>query len=147
MRRCWELITAACRICTALSGHYTSDVAVERQSEDVFEMQLLFIKCYIYDRALSANMNQPSCSAEIELDPSILRTERPSHAMLTIMLQLAGVQDVIVRTTRTWASTRQIKVLEIDKIRGLRQQMRQIRHRIEEVCAPGRLNSFKARSS
>ncbi|KKK26011.1 hypothetical protein AOCH_000446, partial [Aspergillus ochraceoroseus] len=89
MQRCWQLNTIACRVCALLSGPSNTDLQHHLSKQDIFYMRINMMKCFVFDRALSANVNQPASLANIDLDISLLKTEQPDHAMLLTMVEIA----------------------------------------------------------
>lgn len=102
--------------------------------------RLVFLKCYIFDKSLSANMYQPSCLVDMRLDTSRLDVTTPSHAMLFVLLELSKVQEVMVReTTAMLASSRQAgmsveNLPSHEKLRACQGRMNQIFAQTQEVC-------------
>ncbi|CAI6097225.1 unnamed protein product [Clonostachys chloroleuca] len=55
--------------------------------------------------ALSANMYQSACVAPMDIDRTVLDTEKPADTMLYALLSFAQVQEVIVWETWKCAAT------------------------------------------
>ncbi|KAK6371599.1 hypothetical protein LTS17_008850 [Exophiala oligosperma] len=141
MRRCWRLNTNACRICSSLGGRTLSELNTIASPEEAMNTRLVFLKCYIFDKSLSANMYQPSCLVDMRLDTSRLDVTTPSHAMLFILLELSKVQEVMVReTTAMLASSRQAgtsmeNLPGHEKLRACQGRMNQIFAQTQEFRA------------
>ncbi|EXJ66479.1 uncharacterized protein A1O5_10631 [Cladophialophora psammophila CBS 110553] len=132
MRRGWQLNTVACRVYAAVS----------RSSDGVLghdpELPLVMIKCFIFDKALSANMYQPACLPSVELDSSILNpSQKPSHAILFILLEYAKVQEIIIFETRI---ARDEKLIRPENLLQAQNRMREIR--LEAQQRRSRMVSF-----
>lgn len=143
MRRCWRLNTTACRVCSSLGGRSLSELNTHASAEEAVNTRLVFLKCYIFDKSLSANMYQPSCLANMRLENSKLQLTRPSHAMLFILFELSKVQEVIVRETAAIQSPikpshRTVENLSgNENLKGCQTRMKQIFAQTQEVrCYP-----------
>ncbi|KEF63716.1 uncharacterized protein A1O9_01694 [Exophiala aquamarina CBS 119918] len=142
MRRCWRLNTNACRICASLGGRALSELNTSGSFEEAMNTRLVFLKCYIFDKSLSANMYQPSCSAHMRLDSSKLDLSQPSHAMLFILLELSRVQEIIVRETSAIKSPSQPARLGMENLTS-NEELRACQGRMHRIFA--KTQEFRAK--
>ncbi|KAJ5361869.1 hypothetical protein N7541_002713 [Penicillium brevicompactum] len=102
MRRCWRLNWAACGVGALL------DEAWFRQStlpaEELVQIRIALMKCYIHDRALSIDFSQPSSLMDLPLDTKLLDLEKPCDAMLLTMVDIAKVTDALFREARAYST-------------------------------------------
>ncbi|PTU19543.1 hypothetical protein P175DRAFT_0550006 [Aspergillus ochraceoroseus IBT 24754] len=132
MQRCWQLNTIACRVCALLSGPSNTDLQHHLSKQDIFYMRINMMKCFVFDRALSANVNQPASLANIDLDISLLKTEQPDHAMLLTMVEIAQIQDSIIRETTVMNHSGQAEEINTGKIRSQASRLRQVMRKAEK---------------
>lgn len=142
---CWKLIQDACRVRGALLAEHLPKSWSEFSSEEYCNIQLIFMKCYVFDVALSASLYQaPTRFKVLDLDLSILDPETPSHAMLIILLRCTDVHEATIRYTRAYNSSGQLNDLGPDRLRSLKGQMDKIKMNMAEIRSqpPHSDNSF-----
>ncbi|PTU21453.1 hypothetical protein P175DRAFT_0522736 [Aspergillus ochraceoroseus IBT 24754] len=145
MRGCWRLNRLACRICASLNQ---SPVKESIPEQDRAEIRMISIKCYVFDKALSAHVYQPACSDVMEVDSTVLVPTRPGHAMLLTLLEIASVQDALLRETRHWNSPGHTPSYVQDRFVGLQQRMLRIARKIQQYrseapCCDNEFLSFE----
>jgi len=132
MRQCWRFNSLACQVGAAVSqSPSTNDGSLT--TEDSKLLRITYIRSYAFNSALSANFYQPACSARLEIDRSVLNTDRPEDAMLETLLSFAEVQAVMIQETKNCASHQQKYQMNTNRLANLKHQMRKIRLKIEEV--------------
>ncbi|CAG9975618.1 unnamed protein product [Clonostachys byssicola] len=134
MRHCWKLNTQSCLIGAMLKGKPVEEIGITT-SEDLVTMRLACIRAYVFDMALSANMYQSACVAPMDIDRTVLDTEKPADAMLCVLLSFAQVQEVIVWETRKCAApdqTHHRPQMDTEKLASLMARMKVIRSQAEE---------------
>ena len=132
LQNCWHLSSAASRTCVALGGRYFASLASGPSTDEAMEARYCLTLCYMFDKSLSLSMNRASCLPDMELDVFMLvpaTPDRPFTALINIFLELAQVQDGIVRDTKTRGSSN----VRLERIQALQQKMWQIRDRMQEV--------------
>lgn len=132
MRYCWKLNTAACRVCEQLWQCPLADLEASKPEQESL-IQTLFMKCYIFDRVLSANIYQPASLANFDVNPAVLDSRNPSDAMLSALVAYAKVMDVIIKETRRCTSPGKMNQLDTNRLKDLSTEMIQIRQKCDEV--------------
>ncbi|PTU19532.1 hypothetical protein P175DRAFT_0533972 [Aspergillus ochraceoroseus IBT 24754] len=132
MRRCWELNSAACRVGALLTGSWIAERAKTAPADEIFEIRLNLMKCYVFDRALASNANQPASLVEVDIDTSVLDTSKQSHAMMSIMVEIGKAHDVIIRETRALGATGNIDQVDTATIRAQGERVMDIIQRAKE---------------
>lgn len=135
LEKCWQLSTAVSRVCIALGGQYFANLASLSNAEDSSAARYGLALCFMFDKSLSMSMNRASALPDMKLNPSALMKSdpnRPHTALLNIYLELAVVQDGIVRGQRFWAVSNRASHL-LDLVQSLQQKMWKIRENIELV--------------
>jgi hypothetical protein len=69
----------------------------------------------------------------MDIDRTVLDTERPGDAMSSILLSLSEVQEVIIHETRKLAAPGQRNQMDTARLGSLKQQMKYIRAQAQEV--------------
>jgi hypothetical protein len=132
MRMCWKLNTVACRVGAALKTQSPLQLGVDYREGRCY-LRTVLIRCYILDTALSANLYQPACLEDLDIDPSVLDTNTTSDALLGVMLSYAQVHEVIIHETRKCANPAQLRQMDTVRLMGLRERMLGIQSATDEV--------------
>ena len=130
-QQCCRLITIASQICGVLRG--CDLTTLTSSSEEVTQAFLNFIKCYIFDRILSATMHRAPSAIEMDLNPLVLTTENPVDAAVNIMFDFARVQDAMIQESQA-RGVKDRRQSELEKYVTLKCRVKQIRTKINEVC-------------
>lgn len=132
MRQCWRMNTLACEVASSLRGCSPADMGIESK-ESILCLHLAYIRCYIFDTVLSANMYQPACLKELGFDEGLLDSSLPGHAVLITLLAFARVSETIIQETKKYATPSQMNRLDTAHIAQLKNTMRGIHGNIDKV--------------
>ncbi|KAJ9131011.1 hypothetical protein NKR23_g11928 [Pleurostoma richardsiae] len=127
MKKCWQLNSAAAASARVIVA---SDIVLE--PEETVTVRMILIKCYILDKALSTNMYPSSPPASYELDSSALPEKRSSHFFITIMLELASIQDTILRQGWNRKPLRPLSKNGAEKLAAVKERMSQVQIMVKE---------------
>ncbi|KAK7423841.1 hypothetical protein QQZ08_008885 [Neonectria magnoliae] len=134
--KCWNLIATVSKVCIALGGQRLANLATT-SSDESLETRYSLSLCYMFDKALAMSMNRAPCLPDMEINAEqLVPTTRsnPNTALYYIFLQLAQVQDQLLRDMRHQGDASQ-DVLE------RMQKVQQTMWRIQD-----KMRHFRARS-
>lgn len=133
LEKCWQLCTAASRVCMALGGprQICSQATGDHDSREVRHTLSV---CFVFDRALALSMNRTTSLPEFHMKPeelSLPDTSRPYYTLIIqVFLHLAEVQGDIVRESKVTVESR-----NINAIQGLQNRMWKIKESMVQVRA------------
>ncbi|RAH68326.1 fungal specific transcription factor domain-containing protein [Aspergillus aculeatinus CBS 121060] len=102
MRRCWRLNWAACGVGALLDEDWFRQSTLP--AEELVQIRIALMKCYIHDRALSTDFSQPSSLMDLPISTDLLDQEKPCDAMLLTMVDIAKVTDALFREARAYSA-------------------------------------------
>lgn len=119
----------------ALSAEsYLQDMEVSLPPEEYFQLKFSFMKCHIFDVALSASLYQTAADMTgINFNTDLLDMGRPSHAMISVLLKCTEAQESMVRETRAFNELGYLKNINLERWNHLKSLMMQIRDLMDEV--------------
>ncbi|KAL2841017.1 hypothetical protein BJY01DRAFT_249727 [Aspergillus pseudoustus] len=136
MRRCWQVNTVACRLIAALDRRMAQDPMGDCLPMNAASFSLVGIKCYVFDKALSANIYQPPPLIEFRLRDGVMDYRKPAHAVLAVLLDLAHIHHTMIREARKWTDVCPTTRADLRDIRALRPLRNRIWDKIEEYRQP-----------
>ncbi|KAM6527602.1 hypothetical protein FALCPG4_008657 [Fusarium falciforme] len=132
MHMCWKFNVAACKVAAALRSQAPPQTDMSH-GKDLSHLRIVFLRCYILDTSLSANLYQPACLDDLELDPSILHSDRTSDVVLGIMSSYAQIHEGIIHETRKYVNPSQSNQMDTRHLLGLKERMLDIQSATDEV--------------
>ncbi|KAF4938591.1 hypothetical protein CGCF245_v004390 [Colletotrichum fructicola] len=143
MRHCWKLNTLACKVAVLLKDCAVIDLDID-DDDSLSELQISYIKCFIFDTSLSANMYQPACLASLDINEGLLTKRNAGHAMLKTLLSISFVSRSIILETRKCAGpNRAAGRIDTSCVGRLRDKMRLIRDQIKFSSRPDEFLIFE----
>jgi hypothetical protein len=149
LEQCWQLSVAATRVCIALGGQYIARIASDLGAINSREIRYCLCLCYMFDKALSMSMNRPSSFPDMKINIAMLvpmDATRPFTTIVNIFLELAQVQDTIIRDMRSQddSKKRANGVLELqNRMWGIRSKIVDVSEtKYLEYCVANVLQSF-----
>ena len=137
LEKCWQLSSAASRVCVALGGQHLASLASSNTESESRYVRYDICLTYMLDKALSMSLNRAASLPDMKLNVSQLiwsDPAKPFTGLVTIYLELNQVQDAIIRPMRN----REEPQKRIERVQCLQRKMWEIQTRINEVRACGR---------
>ncbi|KAH9233267.1 hypothetical protein K456DRAFT_1838298, partial [Colletotrichum gloeosporioides 23] len=129
LEKCWQLSTAACRICMALGGLQLISAPSDKFGSE--EARYGLSLCYMFDKALALSMNRTACLPDMNIDPTELLgpdPAKPHTYLLHVYLRLAEIQNEIVHGSRERNNSKNM----LSRVQGMQQEMWKIKETIRE---------------
>ncbi|KAM0328791.1 hypothetical protein ACHAQA_005205 [Verticillium albo-atrum] len=122
LEKCWNLSSAASRVCVALGGGYFTNLANTANTEESTAARYCLTLCFMFDKSLSLTMNRVSSLPDINLNVAMVTPfdpSRPYTALPDVYLEFALVQDEIIKGRQRRGEVNR----QLDLVQNLQQKM------------------------